>query len=269
MAAMRKTEQHYARLLNAIKADGQLHTKEAAAILGVSESTVRRLFSDMEKEGRVLRTFGGATYIQRGSNAEYIYDHEASQQLQSKEAIGLSAAQLVQSGDIIYIDAGSTTLHFARSLAERIKKEEVTGLLAVTNSFRHASVLGPLCTVFVAGGEYQPNSGSNVGSLTEDFVSSFNYSYCFLSCDGVCKQNGFFCKDIASAQISQQAIKCSNVKCMLFASSKIGKSSFYAFSFLDKINHIYTDENASDEYLSAFAAHGIITHKVSYAGVEL
>ena len=253
MRSIGKTEQHYSLLLNAAKARGQLSTREASDLLKVSESTTRRLFNELEKSGKVIRTFGGIAYSQNiPVNDDYIFDLEVPQYMHLKTAIGNAAAQTIHSGDIIYIDAGSTTLQFAHAVCERIKNGELSNLIVVTNSIKHTRAFGSLCTVFTTGGEYQKNSDSFVGALAEDFVSKFNYSKCFLGCDGFSVSQGASSKNLDSARISQCALKRSNRTCLLMAANKIENPSFYYFAPPHVIDCIFTDEGLEPEIRKEF-----------------
>ncbi|MCI8550512.1 MAG: DeoR/GlpR transcriptional regulator [Lachnospiraceae bacterium] len=254
MKSIGKTERHYSLLLNALKTQRQLSTKEAASLLNVSESTARRLFGELAKSGKVIRTFGGIAYSRNNTeNEDYIFSREVLQHTDIKTSIGNAAAETLHSGDIIYIDAGSTTLQFAQAVCQRIESGQLSNLIVVTNSIKHTRVFGSLCTVFTTGGEYQENSDSFVGALAEDFVSKFNYSKCFLGCDGASLSQGASSKNLDSARISQCALNRSSQTYLLMVSHKMEHPSFYCFAPTHMIDCIITDDSLNPEIKAAYA----------------
>lgn len=243
MKTFKKTEDHYTVLLEAANTKGLLSTKEATELLQVSESTVRRLFNSLEKSGKVIRTFGGIACAKTlETTDDYIFALEAPQYTQMKHAIGIAAAESIVNEDIIYIDAGSTTLQLAFALSERLARQELSNLIVVTNSIAHVHALGDYCKVLSTGGEYQKNSNSFVGPLAEDFVARFNYTKCFLGCDGFSATQGASSKNLDSARINQHVLRRSNRSYLLTTSNKMEALSFYPFAPLDTIDCIISDD---------------------------
>ena len=100
----------------------KLSLAEAMEILNVSESTIRRIFAKMEKEGVAIRTHGG---IQSASGAmtRYSFEYGTKTNIEKKTAIAREACKLLKNGDVIFCDTGTTTQCFCAELVCRIKRE--------------------------------------------------------------------------------------------------------------------------------------------------
>ena len=96
-----------------------VRTSELAMQLGVSAETVRRDIEELTRRGLVSRTYGGATGLQLGLQPGF-QDRDATA-VQERDAIARMAVQMVKPGDVLMIDSGSTTAHFARALASRFR----------------------------------------------------------------------------------------------------------------------------------------------------
>ena len=104
-----------------LQRNGQISLHEAIELLGVSESTVRRLFIGLEKSGRALRTYGGLQYIP-DRQIEYSYDAVENRNVDKKRAIADCAVSFVENGATIYMDSGTTLSQFSSALALRLER---------------------------------------------------------------------------------------------------------------------------------------------------
>ena len=129
----------------------KLSLAEAMEILNVSESTIRRIFAKMEKEGVAIRTHGG---IQSASGAmtRYSFEYGTKTNIEKKTAIAREACKLLKNGDVIFCDTGTTTQCFCAELVCRIKREGLNVKL-YTNSLANLELLSPYMPVTLIGGE--------------------------------------------------------------------------------------------------------------------
>ena len=137
-----------------LQSANRMTTGEAANVLGISEATVRRIFSDLEKSGKVVRNYGG---IQLAENTpSYSFEQREKIFQQEKIEIGRLAAAAVMDEDTIYLDCGTTIFQMALALSVRIAKNEFSSLRIITNSIANtqAIVPSPSCKVYLIGGEY-------------------------------------------------------------------------------------------------------------------
>ena len=131
------------KVLEYIKTNGEMTTGEGIRLLGVSESTIRRIFIKLQKEGEADRIFGGIKAV--SEEGRYRYKEIAVQNVAEKKEIGTAASRLVRDGEFLYLDSGTTTLEMSRALSKRLKKQEVNNLTVITNSVKNVDILAPFC----------------------------------------------------------------------------------------------------------------------------
>jgi DeoR/GlpR family transcriptional regulator of sugar metabolism len=231
------TSRRQTRLLERLEARAYADTQDLQSFLGVSEATVRRDLVDLEARGLIRRTHGGALPIGQ-VNREYTNAERLVHNAAEKRRIGRAASELVQDGDVVFIDAGTTTLQLARLLAQR------TGLTFVTNGVDIAACLSAAdgSSLFVIGGEFCSMNHSVGGPLATEAISRFNVDKLFLSVSSV---------DLGRSQInvatptiaaSQRAmIGIAQTVIVLADHSKFTKSAMSVIASLDEVDHIVTD----------------------------
>lgn len=247
-------------LMSIVNTSGQLSTSEAVELLGVSEATVRRLFSKLESEGKVTRSYGGIQ-LATGYGHNYSFDLREKYMRCEKIGIGQYAASLVENGDTIYLDCGTTLFQMARALGTRIINGELASLNIVTNSIANVQVLPPTntCCIILTGGRYHHDRRDFSGSLTEKFVSPFYFSKCFLGCEGVHAEAGFFSNQLDISDLNIAVIKHSKKTAILTDSSKFDRSSMVSYARLGEANTLVTDR----------APEGVLLRALEEAGVDI
>ena len=155
---MKKGAWREERLMAALRANGRVTVGEAVKMLGVSEATARRLFSALEATGQVIRNYGG---IQMPSWDGYSFEQYEKVLESEKRRIGIAASALVEQGDSLYLDCGTTLLQMAEALRARIGAGEIGSLNIVTNSIANLGVLAdaPLCRVILLGENITTRAG--------------------------------------------------------------------------------------------------------------
>ena len=108
-------------LMGLLNLQGHITTDDAVRLTGVSQATVRRMFLDLEKSGKIIRTYGGAQLP--GSLDSYRFEQREKQSEDEKHRIGRLAASLVEDRDTIYLDCGTTLLQMAIALGERLRMQ--------------------------------------------------------------------------------------------------------------------------------------------------
>jgi DeoR/GlpR family transcriptional regulator of sugar metabolism len=238
--AISLTSKRQARLLERLQARTYADTQDLQSFLGVSEATIRRDLVDLEARGLSRRTHGGALpigqVIQEYSNAERMVQNAAE-----KQRIGKVAAELVQDGDVVFIDAGTTTLELARQLAQR------QSLTFVTNGVDIAACLtaADVRSLYVTGGEYCSMNHSMIGPLATEAISRFNVDKLFLSVSSVDLLRGRInvaTPNVAAAQRSM--IEIAQKVIVLADHSKFSKSAMSVIASLDDVDLIITDTGA-------------------------
>lgn len=165
-------------LLRLLETERYMTVPQLAQRLFVSEATARRDLAALEKEGLVLRSYGGVSLV-GGNNRTVQFDLRAVEHAAEKQAIGRAAAARVQPGDALFLDGSSTVMSMIPFLQQ-------PGLTVVTNSLRAAQQLqGRGLRVYMTGGEFLESSGVFVGSLAEQTARSLHLDKLFFSARGV------------------------------------------------------------------------------------
>jgi len=152
---MEKNEAREQVLMNALNIRGKMNTEEVMEMLNVSESTARRIFIRLESKGEVIRTIGGIQLAQENPMA-YSFERINKQNLEQKIQIGVVGANLIESGDVVFFDSGTTTLQVCNALVRRINEELLSNVTFFTNSLANLNVLSSVCKVQLIGGQYRP-----------------------------------------------------------------------------------------------------------------
>ncbi|MGY1439223.1 DeoR/GlpR family DNA-binding transcription regulator [Streptomyces reniochalinae] len=170
-------ESRHEELLRILREEGVLPVVEIARRLRVSEATARRDVSDLSGAGRLRRVYGGALAREP---AERPFAEEEVDDLPAKDAVAAGAAELVEDGETVLLDIGTTTLQLARLLHGR-KITLVTSSLAVYEELRSDETV----TLVLLGGEVRRNYRSLVGNLTRAALREIYADRVFLGTSGV------------------------------------------------------------------------------------
>lgn len=170
------TATRQAKILDSLRADGEVTVEDLADQFGVSLSTIRRDLNALSAEGLLRRVRGGGSI----EPDKVPFSDVAHQQSGEKSAIAARAARLVNDGDVILIDIGTTTAQLARELRGR-RITVITSSLAVIDELRDDDAV----ELIVLGGAVRKNYNSMVGALTEQALAQIRATTCFLGTSGI------------------------------------------------------------------------------------
>lgn len=223
--------------------------------LGVSESTIRNDLNALEKEGRVKRVHGGAVLTEAPQTGNNSFNSRYGKNLDAKRAIAVKAAEFVNNGDSILIDASTTGYCFACELS---KFEE---LRVITNGFEVARELAknPSNNVILIGGVVNYTTSSVTGLLSEQIIKDLYVQKAFLSCSGFTLERGMTELQLNEAQLKRRVMGSCQKMYALIDSSKFGKEDLTPFSGIEEINILLTDEGISPIWKEKLEQSGIKT----------
>ena len=256
MAQSKKTQVSELILIKELQLNGTVTLKETMEKLNISEATARRLFARMEEKGVGVRTHGKISLPDVSYN---FYRYEASKELYVKEKklISASAVNMVKSGDVLFLDSGTTVCLFSMALAEAIRQKRLTNIKVFTNSYMIINILNDLAEVCLTGGRYRPNRKDFCGYLAEKAIKDYHFDKCFLGADGFSESSGFTTTDFESAKICQTAIERSSNVVILMDFHKFGRSAPITFSSGDNISLVISDNKLSSDAKSMLLRLGI------------
>jgi DeoR/GlpR family transcriptional regulator of sugar metabolism len=209
--------------------------QELTERLSVSDVTIRKDLTFLEEMGAVIRTHGGAQLAEDRSLLRNLRTRMKEHQ-EEKRAIARRARELVNEGDTIYLDSGSTCY----CLAEEIKGMT---LRVLTNSIDVMISLSddPAVSLFSIGGSYRKEAGSFLGPVAEENVGRFHIETCFIGTTGISQDGTMSSQNVFESQLKRRVMAISQRKVVLADSSKIGTSAFSVFAGPGEIDVLIVD----------------------------
>lgn len=230
------SEERHGIILKEIEKRGVSKVGDLCKLTNSSESTIRRDLSYLEERGRIRRVHGGAV-LNRGIIVEEAFNEKLIQNRKEKNLIARFAASLIEDGDSIYLDSGTTVY-------EMIKYIDQKDIFIVTNGIDNVDILlNKGINVYILGGKVKPKSKAIVGTNTFNELEKFRFDKAFIGVNGIDIEFGFTTADQEEAIIKDKAIEVSIEAFILADSSKFNKTSFTKISDFREVTVITDKEN--------------------------
>ncbi|MFJ5717645.1 DeoR/GlpR family DNA-binding transcription regulator [Neobacillus sp. NPDC093127] len=214
---MLESERHQI-ILEALKEKNSVKIQELVDLTNASESTIRRDLTQLEQGKFLKRVHGGAARLQ-GKLQEPSMTEKSSKNLQAKRQIAQYAGNLVEAGDCIYLDAGSTVFEMIPYLP--------TNIVVVTNGLMHANeLLEKNIKTFLVGGFVKPTTKAMIGRGALESLEHYRFDKCFMGVNGIHPQFGYTTPDQEEAMIKQQAISLTREAYVLADETKFSEIAF-------------------------------------------
>ncbi|WP_042355918.1 DeoR/GlpR family DNA-binding transcription regulator [Bacillus rubiinfantis] len=205
-------------ILEALKKKNTVKMQELVEITNSSESTIRRDLIQLEQRKFLKRIHGGAARLQ-GKLQEPSMSEKSSKNLQAKQQIAKYAGGLIESGDCIYLDAGSTVYELIPFLPEDI--------VVVTNGLMHANELVDRnIKTFLIGGYVKQTTKAMIGRGALDSLQDYRFDKCFMGVNGIHPLFGYTTPDPEEALIKQKAMSLTRESFVLADESKFSEIAF-------------------------------------------
>ena len=234
---------------------GAASIAEIAGALGVSGSTVRRDLDELDREGSVRRSHGGAVVVE-GTAFEHRFEDRRRHNPDEKKRIGDYAAGMLEAGQSVVFDSSSTVLAAAEALGRRN-----LGVAAVTNDVGVASLLAetPGASVVVPGGEIRDGSFTLLGSYTQAFLNGLHVDVAFV---GIHAVTGDVLSEssLDVVEAKRAMMRAAHRVVLLADHSKFRPPSFFEVVRMDRLDDLVTDDAAPPEALEAAGACGVRVH---------
>jgi DeoR/GlpR family transcriptional regulator of sugar metabolism len=229
-------EERHSRIRDLLRASGQVSVERIVTELGVSRETIRRDLVELAERGEIRRVHGGAVL----TGDEPPIDVRHATRVREKRAIAKKVAALVESGQTIFMDAGSTMNLVAEALAAR------SGLTIVTNAVDVASRFAarPGNEVHLLGGRFNAQIGCTQGAATVAEIARYQPHLAIVSPVGIDAKSGASSFEMEEAEVARAM--CANARRIVIAAdySKIGVRSRVAWCPADRIVVLVTDRRA-------------------------
>ncbi len=254
-------EERRQRILQLLKEQGRVMVADLSRQFGVSEVTVRGDLQALARDGKLIRTHGGAVPLSASPTEEDLrLERRERQHPQEKSVIGAAAADLVEEGDAIYLDASSTALAIARHLKDRRFITVLTSGLAVAQELVDA----PGVTVVLAGGVLQKETASLIDPDGLAYFDKFNIQKCFFGAHGLTVSEGLtdISADVAAVKRALIA-RCRQIIAIIDA-SKWGRVGLATFVGIEELDMIITDYDAPEELVQQVRDLGVDVKLTEY-----
>lgn len=241
------------KILGLLKEDGAAKVIDLAGLFKVTEATIRQDLEKLEKEGLISRDHGGA-YLRNIEDQvrNFSLSHQ-NENIDKKERIALKCVELIEDGDTIILDSGSTTTEIARKI------KGLKNLTVITNALNIALMLGaePGIEVIMTGGEFKPPTLSLTGQKAADFFKGINVQKLFLATAGVSLKAGLTYPSISDIVVKKAMVEAAELTYLVADSTKIGKTSFASLGAMSLIDFLITDADIQEAHKNMFKDHEI------------
>lgn len=224
------TNQRYKIILKEIEKNKSVTVKELMEKLNASESTIRRDLVHLDNVGKIQRVHGGALTI---SSINMTYEDRLEERqlshVKEKDTIGQYAAQLIKPHDVVYIDAGSSTLR----MLSYVKEKEAT---YVTNGILQAQILMQNgFQVQMPGGYIRNITGALVGAKAMDSLRKYNFTKGFFGSNGIDVKHGLTTANYEEAALKELAITQTQDAYILASHDKFHKIMPVQFASIEDV----------------------------------
>ncbi|HEY2420391.1 MAG TPA: DeoR/GlpR family DNA-binding transcription regulator [Neobacillus sp.] len=239
------TPERHRIILQLLKDKNIVKIQEIMELTSSSESTIRRDLSQLEEQKFLKRIHGGASRLQ-GKLKEPSMVEKSSKNLQEKRVIAKYAASLVEEGDCIYLDAGSTVI-------EMIEFLTIKDIAVVTNGLMHLpSLLNKGIPTYLIGGLAKPKTNAFIGRGALAGLDLYRFDKCFMGVNGIHPQFGFTTPDQEEAMVKQKAISLSREAYILADSTKFAEIYFAKITDINNASIITNEleDETKEQYLT-------------------
>jgi len=209
---------------------------QLSRMLGVSSSCIRKDLAKLQRENLIERAHGGAI-AHRGVRSERDFHQKEEENITQKEKVAAAAAKLIQVGDTVWLDGGSTTTRIARTICRLANVTVVTNSLSVAHELAEA----PGVDVIIIGGTLRKISMSLIGPMSEEVISKINVDKAFIGLDGITAKQGCTTTNVMDAKTKKMIIERAKEVIIVADKTKFGKVSFAAFASIGDIDRLIID----------------------------
>ncbi len=239
-------------ILSLIHNHGRVLVGELSRDLGISQITIRKDLEYLQSKGLVQRTHGGALRLQSGALFDPSLQEKQKQHSQEKQRIAAAAAEMVEEGQCVMLDSGTTTAAVAQAL------KRFSQLTVITNAVNIGAELASTnFEVILIGGTLRKNSFSLVGPLAEDVLDEMHADILFLGVDGFDTEIGVTTPNFLESRVNRAMVKAARQVVAVCDSTKFGRRSLSRIVPVSAIHCVITDRNLPAETAETLRAQNV------------
>lgn len=239
-------------ILDLVQKHGRVLVTELSRSLKISQITIRKDLDYLQAKGLVQRSHGGALSVQPNTLADPTLKEKEKYHFEEKQRIAAAAVKLVQEGQCVLLDSGSTTTAIAQAL------KQFSRLAVITNAVNIAADLaGTDFEVILVGGTLRKNSFSLVGPLAEDNLEEMHADILFLGVDGFDPEIGITTPNFLESRVNRAMVKAAQRVVVVCDSSKFNRRSLSRIVPPTAIHQVITDRNLPQDAVESLRAQNI------------
>lgn len=240
--AKRDTSRRRQQITEMIRTQGSVQVFALADTFGVSMQTIRKDLHFLEEHGIASCAYGGAISASIVNVKEPPIEAKRSSHMGEKERIGRLAASLINPGDTVMLDSGTTTVQIAQFI------EDDDSIAVVTNDFGVMTILVQKTNVriFMLGGEFRRKNTAFYGAKTIEALNDLQVDKLFLGVDGFDIKGGITTHYEPEAMLNRRMVEAARQVIAVTDSSKFGKVCLHRIIDIDGIDDLVTDSNAPE-----------------------
>lgn len=248
------------RIVQELNSRGTLGVEELTELVSASPATVRRDLTWLDEQGLISRTRGGAMALRHGQvvlrNYDSAFEQRLGEHVEEKRLIGRAAAAMVNNGETIILDAGTSALAMVPFLAEKRDVTVITNSLVVMNELVPLMHANPSLAMLVTGGTMRTRSMSFVGLLADQMLSQVFADKVFLGVRGMSSAHGMTDAVLEEIAIKRRMIQAARQVIALADHSKFTLTYTCQIAPFSAAHIIITDDKIDPELARQVAAHG-------------
>ena len=239
-------------ILASVKSRGACSIVELATQLNVSGETIRRNIKPLVRQGLVEKVHGGIV-LSQNQQSEPPFEKRMNERVEEKILISALVAEIINNGDSIMLDTGSTTAYVARALSNH------RDLSVVTNCTEIARTLArePSNRVHLCGGALRADDWATFGSAAIDFVRQFHVDYALLSIAGITEAGNLMDYHLEEAEFSRAVIRQARKTIVVADHSKFGNQNFVRVCDFDEVDMLVVDRRPPAKFIGGLREAGV------------
>jgi DeoR family transcriptional regulator, aga operon transcriptional repressor len=241
------------RILEILREQGRATVDDLANRFATSQVTIRTDLTALEATGALERTHGGAL-LRRDDDDQPIAVKQTRHHAE-KVRIAQVAASLIQDGETIILDSGTTTAE----IAKQIRRLDVQSVNVITNALNIATLLAdaPSVRLIMLGGILRPESDSLSGHMAVAALANLQADRLFLGADGLDPERGVMTPHLPEAQLNAQMIAVSRQVIVVADSSKLMRRNISLIARVEQLHMVITDAGANPDVVAELERRGV------------
>ncbi|MDR1966969.1 MAG: DeoR/GlpR family DNA-binding transcription regulator, partial [Synergistaceae bacterium] len=233
-------------ILNALFSKGSVVVGELSRKYGVRDETIRRDLKELAKSWDIEIVYGGA-HIKDSNGTQGVKELEMpkkrSENYEAKQLIARKAAALIEDGDMIGLNSGSTVEYILDYIGDKS-----VSIITLNVNVAAKALLLPKAEVYIPGGRVRNSSGMVIGPGSLGFIKSFMIDKCFFGISALCKKRGIMHPVLEEVELNAAMVSVSSKNYVVTDSSKINKTAFFSMVPLEAIDFFIVDDDFSQDY---------------------